>query len=270
MNNNCVNVDGLKEVSQTLLPTLYLRSLETQRKNSIIQDRKSVEIASKIDYDFSSYDSQFSQAVIAIRTEAIDRLVQKILSQQPQMTIVNLGAGLCTRFFRLDNGSSQWINLDLPRVKPVWDSLIGESARSHYLACSVLDFDWIAQIKAITTERVLFIAEGLLMFFTEQEVRQLMNQLQVNFASSEMIFDALGLFLATNSRLNSGDLGIDAAYQWGIKDLKTIETWNQSIQLLDCCYYLDRHKARLGLFGLLSYLPGLRRQIKIGHLRFNS
>lgn len=268
MNNDLIKVDKLQEVSETLLLTLYMRNLETKRKNGLIRDYKSVEIVNQIDYNFDYQDYEFNQAVIAIRTKVIDRLVAKFICQHPNTTVVNLGAGLCTRFFRLDNGSIKWINIDLPKVEPVWNTLIGESARSQYLAHSILNFDWIEKIKATTSEKILFIAEGVLMFFSEPEVKQLMNKIQANFSGSEMIFDALGVFLAANSRLNSGELGIEASYKWGIKDLQTIETWNQGIKLIDRYYYLDLHKNRLGWLGLLSYLPMLRRQIKIGHIRF--
>ena len=267
MSNNCINVDELTEVSETLLLTLYMRSLETKRKKSIIKDAKAVEIVDKIDYDFSLHDSELNQAVIAIRAATIDRLTDKILTCHPQITVVNLGAGLCTRFFRLAHERVNWINIDLPQVQPVWDSAIGASARLHFWAYSILDFEWIERLKAINPNQILFIAEGVLMFFTEAEVKQLINLIQANFGGSSMIFDSLGLLLAQNSRLNSGDLGFEAAYKWGIKDLKTIETWNSSIKLIDRCYYLDNHKNRLGLLGLFSYLPILRRQVKIGHIR---
>ncbi|WP_319419494.1 class I SAM-dependent methyltransferase [Pleurocapsa sp. FMAR1] len=263
-----INISGLQGVSETLLLTLYMRNLETKRKNGIIKDKKSVEIVDRINYNFSRHDSDFSQALIAIRTEAIDKLVYNFINQYPNSTVVNLGAGLCTRFFRLDNGLVRWIDIDLPKVKPVWDSLIGASERSQYLAYSILDFDWLGKIKKISSDKILFIAEGVMMFFSESEVKQLILNIKDNFAESEIIFDSLGIFLAHNSNLNSGKLGIKAAYKWGIKDLKEIETWNHRIKLVNQYYYLDRHKHRLGWIGLLSYLPMLRRQVKIGHFRF--
>ena len=268
-NSNSVNVDTLQAVSETLLITLYMRSLETKRAKSIIQDDKSVEIVDRIDYNFSAYDSEVSQAIIAIRTEVIDKLVKEFIARYPNTTIVNLGAGLCTRFHRLDNGSIDCINIDLPRVKPVWESLIGTSERSQYLGHSILNFAWIDKIKATQPSKVLFIAEGVLMFLSESEVKQLIDKIQINFPGSEMIFDCLGIFLAQKSNLNSGKLGIEASYKWGIKNLKEIETWNDKVELIDRHYYLDRHKTRLGWLGLLSCLPMLRRQVKIGHLRFS-
>ena len=269
MNSNVVNVDGLQEVSETLLITLYMRSLETKRKNGIIHDRKSVEIVDRINYNFPNRNSEVSQTIIATRTEVIDELVKEFIARHPRTTVINLGAGLCTRFERLDNGSIDWINIDLPQVKPVWESLIGASERSQYLSHSILDFAWIERIKAAKPEEILFVAEGVLMFFSEAEVKQLIDRIQANFPKSEMIFDSLGVFLARNSNLNSGSLGIEASYKWGIKNLREIETWNKGVKLCDRYYYLDRHKDRLGLLGLLSYLPMLRRQVKIGHIRFD-
>ena len=125
---NLINVTGLQEVSETLLITVYLRNLETKRENGIIKDDKSVEIVNSIDYDFSQFNSQLNQAIIAIRTEIIDEAVKNFISQNPDAIVVSLVTGLSTRFFRVDNGSINWFSIDLPRVKPVWDSLIGESA----------------------------------------------------------------------------------------------------------------------------------------------
>ena len=264
-----INVAGLTGVSETLLTTLYLRSQETKRKDGIIQDDKSIEIVNKINYNFADRDSQFNQALIAIRTKIIDEAVTNFIDRYSTATIVNLVTGLCTRYFRLDNNLLDWFCIDLPEVKPVWNDLIGESERLHYLSYSVLDFGWIDRIKEKNPKKILFIAEGLLMFFSETEVKQLFKAIKNNFTDAEIIFDSLGTFLAQNSRINSGDLNINATYKWGIKDLREIETWDDKIKLVSQWHYLDRYKHRLGLMGLLSYVPGIRRQVKIGHLRFD-
>jgi O-methyltransferase involved in polyketide biosynthesis len=265
--NAAINVISLKGVSETLLTTLYLRNLETQRIDEIIKDHHSVEIVKKINYNFSAYNSQFSQAIIAIRTEIIDELVKNFINKYPHATVINLGTGLCTRYFRVDNNLVNWYCIDLPEVKPVWDNLIGESERLHFLSYSALDFNWLKEVKATASDKILIIAEGLLMYFTEMEVKQLFKAIQKNFTKSEIIFDALGIFLAKKSRLNSGDLKINARYSWGVKNLKEIETWDKGIKLVNQWHYLDRHKNRLGLMGWLSYIPAIRRQIKIGHLQ---
>lgn len=263
-----INVSELQGVSETLLITVYLRNLETKRKNGLIKDPKSVEIVEKIDYDFAKFNSPLNQAIIAIRTEIIDRVVKSFINQHPSATIVSLGTGLSTRFFRVDNGLVNWFGIDLPQVKPAWDTLIGESQRYQYLTYSVLDFDWIERIKEITSGKILFIAEGLLMYLSEIEVKELIVTLKNNFTGSEIIFDSIGKFLAKNSKLNPGVSKTDASFDWGITDLQSMETWGEGIQLLDRWYYADQHKNRLGWIQLLQYIPILKRQAKIGQLRF--
>lgn len=267
-----IDVQELQEVSETLLITVYLRNLETQRKNGIIKDDKSVEIVNSINYNYVKYDFQYAsklnQALIAIRTEIIDKFVENFISQYPNATIINLGTGLCTRFFRVDNGLINWYGIDLPKVKPIWDDLIGESERYKYFTYSIFDFDWIEKIKEIQSEKILFIAEGILMYFSEQEVKHLINTVQCNFPESEIIFDSLGVFMVQHSQINSTPSKINVSYQWGIDYLKEMENWNKSIELVDQWYCFERHKCRLGWLGLLSYIPMLKRQVKIGHLRF--
>lgn len=269
MNQSNISVANLEPVSETLLITTYLRSLETQKVNGIIKDHKAVEIINGIDYDFAKYKSSLNQALIAIRTQVIDEFVHSFITQYPQTTIVNLGTGLCTRFFRLDNGSIYWIGIDLPQVQGIWDSLLGETERHHYHGCSVLNLSWIKKIKVTRSQKILFIAEGLLMFLSEIEVKYLLQNIRDSFPNSEIIFDSLGLFLAQNSRCNFQIAEFNNFYRWGIKDLSEMESWGARIELVNQWYYLDRYKNRLGLLGFLSYIPPLRRQVKIGHLRFS-
>ncbi|MGF1588077.1 MAG: class I SAM-dependent methyltransferase [Pleurocapsa sp.] len=266
---NSLNVADLQEISQTLLVTTYFRSLETKRQDGIIKDYKSVEIVDRINYDFSKHDSPINQALIAIRTEIIDKFVKNFIEQHHQVTVVNLGAGLCTRFFRVDNGLIRWIGIDLPIVESVWTNFMSETPRYKYYAYSVLDLEWMKQVKATKSGKILFIAEGLLMFLSETEVKYLIQNIRDNFADSEMIFDSLGMLLAQNSRLNSGELEIKASYKWGIKNLREIEDWGKGIELVNQWHYLSRHKNRLGWLGWLSYIPLLKRQVKIAHLRFS-
>ena len=45
-----------KNVSETLLITLNARGKDADSPNSVLNDKKSAEIMSKIDYDFSKFD----------------------------------------------------------------------------------------------------------------------------------------------------------------------------------------------------------------------
>ena len=112
-----VNTGKIAGVPETLLIPLYCRAMETQRPDGIIKDGKAVEMVQSIDYDFSRFDkARGSQVGVAIRTEILNEGVRAFTGKHPDATVVNLGAGLCTRFTRVDNGRVTWYELDLPEV----------------------------------------------------------------------------------------------------------------------------------------------------------
>ena len=106
-----------KNVSETLLITLNARGKDADSPNSVLNDKKSAEIMSKIDYDFSKFDKGWmSYYGILARAKIMDQEIKKFIDKYPDCVIVSIGAGLDTRFSRIDNGKITWYNLDLPEV----------------------------------------------------------------------------------------------------------------------------------------------------------
>jgi len=93
------------------------RANETSSPNPIIRDEHAVEMVKQIDYDFSQFDREWmTQLFVVIRTEILDGSVKDFIDRHPAALIVNLGCGLDTRFFRVDNGKTRWYDLDLPEL----------------------------------------------------------------------------------------------------------------------------------------------------------
>ncbi len=61
----------------------------------------------------------------AIRAFHLDSAVKQFIRQYPDATIVNIGAGLDTTFFRVDNAKIFWYDLDLPDTMELRCKLIG-------------------------------------------------------------------------------------------------------------------------------------------------
>ncbi|WP_234117372.1 class I SAM-dependent methyltransferase [Clostridium hydrogenum] len=105
----------LKGIPETLLIPLWARATETTRSEPIIKDSKAIEMMENIDYDFSKFDNTWlSQTGVAVRTELLDNGTKAFMHKHPNATIINIGCGLDTRFFRLDNNKIKWYDLDLP------------------------------------------------------------------------------------------------------------------------------------------------------------
>jgi len=107
---------------------------------------------------------------------------------------VELGCGLSSRFSRIDNDAVEWYDLDLPEVIEIRKQFFQETTRSHMIASSVLDFRWIEQLVA-TKKKILFVAEGLLMYFHGDDVKSLILKMQQQFPGCELVCEVENTFV---------------------------------------------------------------------------
>jgi O-methyltransferase involved in polyketide biosynthesis len=209
------------------------------------------------------------QVGTAIRTQITDRATTRFLEAHREAVVVNLGAGLCTRFSRVDNGLVDWIELDLAPVGVVWRRVLVETARHRFVEHSVLDFGWIETVGRMAAGRpILFIAEGLLMYFDEADVRRLFLALSSAFSGGEILVEAVSPLMARNSRLHPAVAKTKAVFAWGVGSLRDLERWSPRIELIEEWHHLDFHSARWGWLRAVRWLPPIRHLFKLGHLRF--
>ena len=262
---------NLKGVPETLLVTLWARAAETRYKDPIIKDQKAVEIVSRIEYDFSKFDKDWlTQVMVAVRTEILDNATKAFIEKHPNATIINLGCGLDTRFSRLDNGKIRWYDLDLPESVITRKQFFDENDRYKMIARSAFDYSWIDEITMIN-EPVLIILEGLLVYFKESEVKDLINKLINTFEGSEILSTIIPPFIV-EKRTKKGTFGeMDAEFKWGIKSGKEMEKYSSRIKFIEEWNYMDYHTSRWKSFRLLFLIPGFKNKCgnKIVHLKFN-
>ncbi|MCD7998782.1 MAG: class I SAM-dependent methyltransferase [Clostridiales bacterium] len=83
---------------------------------------------------------------------------------------MNLGSGLDARFFRVDNGRILWFDIDLPDAMAVRQRFFKEDKRVRQIASSILEPQWTERIPK--GRPLLFLIEGVLMYFTEEQVKK--------------------------------------------------------------------------------------------------
>ncbi|MGD1911932.1 MAG: class I SAM-dependent methyltransferase [Rivularia sp. (in: cyanobacteria)] len=233
----------LQGVPETLMITLYGRYTEQSYPDCILKDEKAVEIAEKIDYDFSKYAQGWaSQLGTVIRAKNIDNLLKTFLVNHPQATVINLGGGLCTRFFRIDNGEVNWYEVDFPEVIELKDKLVEQSNSYHLIASSILDSIWIEQINPDVNQPLFIIMEGVSMYLSKEENKALFAQIQrmltPKFASITMVFDVLSKKAAAKTQRHDTVSQTSAEFKWGIDNSQELQTWNLGITLKGEIYYL--------------------------------
>ena len=109
------------------------------------------------------------------------------MKAHPGGTVVELGVGLETQFQRCDDGQVRWLCIDVPEAMAVRDRFIKPTQRSRHIARSALDPSWMDQVDA---PRGLFVtAQGLFMYFHEQDVRRLLVAVIERFPGVEIMLD---------------------------------------------------------------------------------
>jgi methyltransferase (TIGR00027 family) len=280
----------LSSVSQTLFIPLYCRAMETLSNNPIIHDEKAVEIVRRLDIELASSSNKLISALIkrkfpkklpvtmALRTRRFDQYVQDFIKNNDMPIIVNLGCGLDTRFERIDNGKIEWFDLDFPEVIDLRKQFFVESGRYHLIASSVLNFDWINVVLSNAKGRtLLFLAEGLLMYLEEQNVRELLLKLQSNFHGCELVCEVFNKHWI--KKMQRGyykwkfqkqlHLDKETVFTFGIGNSREFEEWNKGIEFIDEWTYFDDKEPKLGWFNLFKDFESLRKVQWTVHYRLN-
>ena len=282
------SINTISDISETLLIPLYARAQETLSKNPVINDRKAVEITEKLNKIFAISNSPLHKqlakgkirrtsnkklaAFLSIRTRKFDRYCLDFLKRIPNGTIVELGCGLSSRFSRIDNGKVVWYDLDLPEVIEIRKQFFQETTRNHMIASSVLDYKWMEKLP---TKNILFIAEGLLMYLHEEEVKSLILNLQQKFPGCELVCEVENTFVINTLKKErwrkkfqrDHHLGPDAILYFGIQNGADLESWGQGIKFLDEWTVFDDHEKKLGWMNLFSFSKKLRKAQWIVHYR---
>ncbi len=263
---------NLSGVAETLLITLYVRALESQRPDALLKDEKAVALVTQMSYDFSRIKQikmdEDDKVAIILRNREFDRYTRDFLARYPQAVVVHIGCGLDARFERVDNGHIEWYDLDLPDVIELRRNLIGdEGERYHFLACSVFDSAWLDTMSVYPQRPFLFLAEGVFMYFEEAQVRSLVLMLQEHFPGAELVFDAFSPFLVRANNLRFALTKYSARYHWGLKRGKDLESWSDDICLLDEWFPFDRPEPRLAHVRWMRHIPLMARVMGIFHYR---
>jgi O-methyltransferase involved in polyketide biosynthesis len=254
-------------VAETLFIPLYIRALEMREPRPLLIDESAVALVERLDYDFKRIKlRKMNRVGIVMRAHRIDLWTRDFLAANPGATVVHIGCGLDTRFERVDDGRADWYDLDLPEVIALRRELLPERPRGHLLACSVFDPAWIEAVTP-SGRPALFIAEGVLPYFEESQVKALILMLRRHFPGAELICDAFTPFMVRLDNLILIRTKFSARLRWGIKRGRDMERWAPGIALLNEWFYFDEPEPRMGASRWMRYFPPFGRGVGLFHYR---
>jgi O-methyltransferase involved in polyketide biosynthesis len=154
----------------------------------MLRDTKAIELADAIDYPFEKHFGAPEQFHV-LRAGGFDRELRRYLQIYPDATVVALGEGLETQFWRVDNGRVRWLAVDLPETIDLRRQLLPDSDRHRSVACSALDLRWMNEVDP--SRGVFVTAAGLLMYFESSEVERLIADCATRFPGGYLMFDTI-------------------------------------------------------------------------------
>jgi methyltransferase (TIGR00027 family) len=184
----------LQNVSDTAFWVAYYRALEGDRTDALFKDPLAKvlmgERAQQIAESMPKTAAHTQQNVL-MRTLIIDRFIQKLIHEEQIDTLINLGAGLDTRPYRLELPKDfRWIEIDYANLMELKnDKLSGHSPtcqlERHALDLSDQKLRQALFVKlAGESKKTVILTEGVLPYLTETEVSSLSDDLRLhaNFA----------------------------------------------------------------------------------------
>ncbi|MFT4041997.1 MAG: class I SAM-dependent methyltransferase [Gordonia sp. (in: high G+C Gram-positive bacteria)] len=182
------NVD-LRGAAKTMLTTLYLKALDADLERPVLGDQFAKDAVSRLDFDWSELGVTAKWApIVTVRTALYDAWTREFLAAHPKATVIHIGCGLDARVFRLDPGTDvTWFDADFPDVIALREHIYPTRPGYHLLKTSATDPSWLNTIP--TDNPVLFLAEGISMYLTEEEGTTLLRRVIERFSTGEIQID---------------------------------------------------------------------------------
>ena len=188
----------IQDVSDTAFMVATYRALETERPDALFRDPFAAKLAGNHGQKIAASMGQrafFAKWFVAIRTRIIDVFIEQAVAQGAD-TVLNLGAGLDARPYRMDLPASlHWIEVDYPKIIDFkTERLSGDTPRCRLervaldLADAAARQQLFARI-ASQAENVLVLTEGVVPYLSPQEAGALADDLRARPAFRAWIVD---------------------------------------------------------------------------------
>ncbi|MFH8612898.1 class I SAM-dependent methyltransferase [Streptomyces sp. NPDC018029] len=182
-------------VAETALWTLYHRAAEAARKDTVLPDPQAARLVRELDFPFRQRlgpARPWVAQTLALRALAFDGVVRAFLSTHPEGTVIALGEGLETTFWRVDNGQVRWVSVDLADPLALRTRVLPHGRRQCHVPCDISrdpDSRWTELVDP--SQGVLVTAQGLLMYLDAARVHQLIAACAETFPGGAMVFDTV-------------------------------------------------------------------------------
>lgn len=260
----------LTDVSKTAIATLRCRVLESKKNKPVINDPMAEYCLDRL-ISFATEEEKellFQRKLspvltnhIAIRARKYDSIMNNYISSIPSCTVVNLGCGFDTRYWRINNSQCKYIELDLPELIELKREILKHHLSYEMMGCSVLDTSWIDQVTSKGNKDFLMIAEGLFMYLPGIDVINLFRIFSERFRNSQITLEVVtdkytrGIWKKIVIMKINRELGFDAGsfYRFGVKNASEIESFGEGLKVANEWSYFEDPDIQPRILKYLGY-----------------
>lgn len=176
----------IENVSDTALWVAVFRALETERPDALFKDPYAKELAGERGKQIAAQmkSSRYVSWSVVIRTVIIDNYIQKKIEDGID-TIVNLGAGLDTRPYRLSLPETlRWVEVDYPHMIASKERILESKAPNCRLERVAMDLSLKSERRNLfeklneESKDALILTEGVIPYLTNEQVAILAKDLR--------------------------------------------------------------------------------------------
>lgn len=260
----------LQEVEQTLLFTLFWKSLDAQSANPILGCKRAAEVLASLE-DVAWLEGTYGTdprwvSYVAGRAARLDAWTEEFLAAWPgrQVTVLHLACGLDSRDRRVrrDPELVRWIDVDRPLVANLRERIMsgggpdegfeimeqqhmgeeeadgeddGTSLRPvgdySLRSLNVTEGRWYCDIPA--DRPTLVVAEDLFAYLSPAEAEGVIRGLADYFGQGQLVFDTVGSLAVSHTKRANVLKPSGSRFQWGVDDARDVLAFHDKLRLRD-------------------------------------
>lgn len=202
----------MNSVNKTLYIPLYGKSY-VSKKGLFLDDKKAEEIWDAEGFKLKGKSkSKWLAYYMGVRSAVFDEWVNKQMKTAPDAVVIHIGCGMDSRVIRVGAKNHKWYDVDFLEVIEERKRYYAETENYQMLAGDARTCSWLTAIKE--NKSAIVVMEGVSMYLTVEQMRNLADSLCSHFESIILLVDAYTSFAAKMSKRRNpiNDVGVTEVY----------------------------------------------------------
>ena len=212
----------MNSVNKTLYIPLYGKSY-VSKKGLFLDDKKAEEIWEAEGFPLKGKSkSKWLAYYMGVRSAVFDEWLNQRMTDMQDAVVIHIGCGMDSRVIRIGTDNHKWYDVDFADVITERRRYYSESEHYQMISGDARDCNRLTTIKG--NKSAIIVMEGVSMYLTIEEMRNLMSSLSSHFESISLLVDCYTSFAAKMSKHRNpiNDVGVTEVY--GIDDPQSYQS----------------------------------------------